>query len=56
MFVAKNEDKLVVVKKLRRQKKKKERDMFAKEVRILSGLRCKHIVSVEGYIVEILLH
>ena len=31
------------------RKKKKERDMFAKEVRILSGLRCKHIVSVECY-------
>ena len=42
-------DKLVVVKKLRRQKKQKERDLFAKEVRILSGLQCKHIVGIEGY-------
>ena len=49
VFLAKIKDELVVVKKLQRQKRKKERDMFAKEVRILSGLRCKHIVSVEGY-------
>ena len=38
-----------MVKKLRRQKKQKERDLFAKEVRILSGLQCKHIVGIEGY-------
>lgn len=43
------EDKLVVVKKLRRQKHKNERDRFAKEVRILNRLRCKNIVGVEGY-------
>ncbi|CAB4038731.1 Leucine rich repeat containing, partial [Paramuricea clavata] len=49
VYSAKINDKLVIVKKLRRQKKHRERDLFAKEVRILRGLRCKHIVGVEGY-------
>ena len=49
VYSAKINDKRVVVKKLRRQKKQRERDLFVKEVRILSGLRCKHIVGVEGY-------
>ena len=49
VYSAKINDKRVVVKKLRRQKKQRERDLFVKEVRILSDLRCKHIVGVEGY-------
>ena len=49
VYSARVQDKVVVVKKLRRQKKQKERDLFSKEVRILSGLRCRHIVGVEGY-------
>ena len=49
VYSARVQNKVVVVKKLRRQKKQKERDLFAKEVRILSGLRCRHIVGVEGY-------
>ncbi len=37
------------LKSLEGKQKQKERDLFAKEVRILSGLRCKHVVGVEGY-------
>ena len=39
----------IMVKKLRRKKKQKEADLFAKEVQILSGLQCRHIAGVEGY-------
>ena len=39
VYSTKINDKRVVVKKLRRQKKQRERDLFVKEVRILSGLR-----------------
>ena len=38
VYSARVQNKVVVVKKLRRQKKQKERDLFAKEVQILSGL------------------
>lgn len=39
----------VVVKKMKRQQKQREKDMFVKEVCILKDLKCKNIVRVEGF-------
>lgn len=49
VYSAKFKGKSVVIKKLKWQKKQRDRLLFAKEVRILSELQSKYIVKVEGF-------
>jgi serine/threonine protein kinase len=49
VFVGKYEGHDVVVKKLKRQKSPRSKDLFIKEVNILKDLKCDNIVNVEGF-------